>query len=287
MAETKRSVADHSRQSCQAASRKDSQLLPYGDVSNLLEGSNTLQACSVSCYTVDNVKVTRGWTFPDGTVCKQSGSGQETQSFCMEGVCQEFSCEDTATYQLHQDRCREQGKPAVVVETPVADSSSGWTGWKAVSGCSFSCLVPARGLQMMTRRCVARVCEGIDSTIGLCQDRTTTCNKLITPFQFASQTCDNFKISKLSGIGMQLSSTTADPDRACKVACQDRDFSYRFYMVSGEKGWFPYGTDCSRGIGRKDSFCVKVTKRYIFLILNFDGEYTSQSFILHEYSLLI
>ena len=66
MAETKRSVADHSRQSCQAASRKDSQLLPYGDVSNLLEGSNTLQACSVSCYTLDNVKVTRGWTFPDG-----------------------------------------------------------------------------------------------------------------------------------------------------------------------------------------------------------------------------
>ena len=83
-------------------------------------------------------------------------------------------------------------------------------------------------------------------------------SKLITPFQFASQTCDNFKISKLSGIGMQLSSTKADPDRACKVACQDRDFSYRFYMVSGEKGWFPYGTDCSRGLGTKDSFCVKV-----------------------------
>ena len=29
------------------------------------------------------------------------------------------------------------------------------------------------------------------------------------------------------GIGMQLTSTAVDPDRACKVACQDRDFSYR------------------------------------------------------------
>ena len=66
MTERKRSVADHSRQSCQAASRQDSNLLPYGDVSNLLEGSNQVQACSVSCYTLDNVKVTRGWTFPDG-----------------------------------------------------------------------------------------------------------------------------------------------------------------------------------------------------------------------------
>ena len=30
-------------------------------------------------------------------------------------------------------------------------------------------------------------------------------------------------------------------------------------MVSGEKGWFPYGTDCSRGIGRRDAYCIKVS----------------------------
>lgn len=56
---------------------------------------------------------------------------------------------------------------------------------------------------------------------------------------------------------MQLTNTAIDPDRACQVACQDREISYRFYMVSGEKGWFPYGTDCSRGIGSKDAYCVK------------------------------
>ena len=29
-------------------------------------------------------------------------------------------------------------------------------------------------------------------------------------------------------------------------------------MVSGEKGWFPYGTDCSRGIDRREAYCIKV-----------------------------
>ena len=30
----------------------------------------------------------------------------------------------------------------------------------------------------------------------------------------------------------------------------------RFYMVSGEKGWFPYGTDCSGG-AKRSAYCVK------------------------------
>ena len=37
---------------------------------------------------------------------------------------------------------------------------------------------------------------------------------------------------------------------------------FRFYMVSGEKGWFPYGTDCSGGEGDKSSYCVKETMLY-------------------------
>ena len=40
---------------------------------------------------------------------------------------------------------------------------------------------------------------------------------------------------------------------------------FRFYMVSGEKGWFPYGTDCSRGRGRRDAaYCVKVSRAFVF-----------------------
>ena len=31
----------------------------------------------------------------------------------------------------------------------------------------------------------------------------------------------------------------------------------RFYMVTGEKGWLPYGTDCS-GEAKREAYCVKV-----------------------------
>jgi len=64
-------------------------------------------------------------------------------------------------------------------------------------------------------------------------------------------------MERLSGIGMQLESTGKDPDRACVVACQDKAVRHRFYMVSGDRGWFPYGTDCSRGVGKKEAYCVK------------------------------
>ena len=33
--------------------------------------------------------------------------------------------------------------------------------------------------------------------------------------------------------------------------------SLRFYMVTGEKGWLPYGTDCS-GEDKREAYCVKV-----------------------------
>jgi hypothetical protein len=33
---------------------------------------------------------------------------------------------------------------------------------------------------------------------------------------------------KLSGMGMQLTSSQQDPDRACQVACQDHQTLYRF-----------------------------------------------------------
>ena len=151
-----------------------------------------------------------------------------------QGICQEFRCAADATFVLNPDVCRSREREKLSEVTTLGPEaaaevtrSGGWSAWRPVSACSWTCLVPARGLQMMARTCRARVCEGVDSTLGLCDDRTTSCRKLITPFQFASQTCENFGIGKLSGIGMQLTSTPLDPDRACRVACQDRDFSYR------------------------------------------------------------
>ena len=80
----KQSVADHTRNSCEAASRQDTSVLPFGDVSTILEHDNPVQACSVSCFTNNNIKVSRGWTFPDGTVCKVSGRSSSQISFCIQ-----------------------------------------------------------------------------------------------------------------------------------------------------------------------------------------------------------
>lgn len=59
---------------------------------------------------------------------------------------------------------------------------------------------------------------------------------------------------RLSGSGIQLGSVSGDPDRACKIACQDVSIGYRFYVVSSKDGWFPTGTSCGSDIER--AFCV-------------------------------
>lgn len=60
----------------------------------------------------------------------------------------------------------------------------------------------------------------------------------------------------LSGNGMQIAPGPNDPDRGCKVACQDEYLSHRFYLVNGDQGYFPYGTKCSRDSINDNRYCV-------------------------------
>lgn len=53
------------------------------------------------------------------------------------------------------------------------------------------------------------------------------------------------KVRGLSGKGMQISPNVEDPDRSCRVACQDKFIAHRFYLVNGDLGFYPYGTKCS------------------------------------------
>lgn len=53
------------------------------------------------------------------------------------------------------------------------------------------------------------------------------------------------KVRGLSGKGMQISPSVEDPDRGCRVACQDKFIGHRFYLVNSDHGFFPYGTKCS------------------------------------------
>lgn len=45
-------------------------------------------------------------------------------------------------------------------------------------------------------------------------------------------------------------------DRPCRLACQDQTVQHRFYIVNGEVGWFPFGTDCARGDPDRQAFCL-------------------------------
>lgn len=71
---------------------------------------------------------------------------------------------------------------------------------------------------------------------------------------------------------------TDDKDRPCRIGCQDASIAYRFYMVNGEEGWFPGGTDCSRGDQDKKAYCmagkcvvralyIEHTYKYSFVLL--------------------
>lgn len=53
---------------------------------------------------------------------------------------------------------------------------------------------------------------------------------------------------------MQIAPSSMDPDRGCKVACQDEFLRHRFYLVNGEQGYFPFGTKCSRN--NDNRYCV-------------------------------
>lgn len=53
---------------------------------------------------------------------------------------------------------------------------------------------------------------------------------------------------------MQIVSSVSDPDRACKVACQDENLPQRYYIVSGGQGYFPFGTKCTRSNDKR--YCV-------------------------------
>lgn len=60
----------------------------------------------------------------------------------------------------------------------------------------------------------------------------------------------------LSGNGMQIAPSPIDPDRGCKVACQDEYLTHRFYLVNGDQGFFPFGTKCSRDSINNNRYCV-------------------------------
>ncbi|XP_055379928.1 uncharacterized protein LOC129611040 [Condylostylus longicornis] len=121
--------------------------------------------------------------------------------------------------------------------------------WMVKSGCHFSCMDRAKGVQVVQSK------TNHTNNIQLCSPRIKPCDKLQTTTEFAKNICSRYKLKVrgLSGFGMQIAPSEKDPDRSCKVACQDERLRHRFYLVNGEYGLFPFGTKCS---GNGERYCI-------------------------------
>ncbi|KAH8348125.1 hypothetical protein KR084_004483 [Drosophila pseudotakahashii] len=128
-------------------------------------------------------------------------------------------------------------------------SSSSESEWVVHPGCHSNCMTDSKGVQGVTSRLT-----GVES-IQLCSYRIQPCERLQTAAEFAEQTCARYrqKVRGLSGHGAQISASIDEPDRSCRVGCQDEFIKYRYYLVNGRNGHFPPGTRCSP-VGKR--YCV-------------------------------
>lgn len=65
------------------------------------------EACLVWCQKQDGSVKSRGWHFPDGTVCQTRRSRHGRANFCISGRCEEFVCDsfDESPFVQMSDLC--------------------------------------------------------------------------------------------------------------------------------------------------------------------------------------
>ena len=187
-----------------------------------------------------------------------------------------FSCSEKSMFRLDSKQC-ERG---VIFPAPLPPVPPDTAEWKPVTECiSMPCLIPAKGIHIISRTCDEdhinknakttaifeekeyRKCKGVQTHLQICSDDydKDRCSKLVTPSQFASTRCSVYQSNGLysfSGIGVQLKSNLIDPNRPCKVACQDKFAAHRYYIISNKSGWFPNGMACEFTNDEPTSYCV-------------------------------
>ncbi|CAG9564251.1 unnamed protein product [Danaus chrysippus] len=241
-------VGDFADQICRRARDVDPDLIGTG--LQRLDTDDSHSTCAVWCDTRGGGYKSRGWTLPDGTSCSTVAN-----KYCISGVCRKFSClgNTDTEFSLASADCEWEALH-VQTATPHTKSSGTWRRevgrWVATSACHYRCMLRGSGLRLV--RAQQR------TSIQLCTPDTDTadrgCSDHMSPYQFATMVCSKYKerVRRLSGLGMQISPALEEPDRPCRVACQDERVSHRFYLVNGADGWFPLGTSC----GGNNSYCV-------------------------------
>lgn len=254
---------DFANEICLRAKEYDVELLGtgYQKIS-----SDPKDACTVWCHKEKGGTKSRGWSFPDGTTCQINKDKKST--YCIGGYCKEFVCDKSSspdTLYVEQakkceineppiNRLRSPSQPLPLL--PAESSVVGWK-WQPISVCHYSCMVPGVGLKLVEGK-TCKTCEPVMS-IKICRPQKEQCKTgLKSVVDYATSICTKYgqKVQRLSGLGMQLSSVPEDMDRPCRLACQDQTVQHRFYIVNGEVGWFPFGTDCTRGDPDRRAFCL-------------------------------
>ncbi|KAL1512738.1 hypothetical protein ABEB36_002278 [Hypothenemus hampei] len=216
--------------------------------------SDSEEACVVWCQKRNGGTKSRGWAFPDGTACQTRRNKYGRANYCINGRCEDFVCDpfEEAIFTQMTDLCPTERENNEIIWRTGLRGREGAIRWKSASGCHYNCISPGSGIRLVMSKKLGK------SSIQLCQPEQYGCNKVKSPFQHASMICSKYKdrVRRLSGLGMQISPSLEDPDRPCRVACQDENISHRFYLVNGDDGWFPFGTDCSKGSNEKKAFCI-------------------------------
>ncbi|XP_076268234.1 A disintegrin and metalloproteinase with thrombospondin motifs adt-1-like isoform X2 [Rhynchophorus ferrugineus] len=245
-------IKEYAEQICTRAKEVDKNLTGSG-MQKI--SSDPEEACVVWCQKKNGGTKSRSWKFPDGTACQTRRTKYAGRvSYCINGRCEDFVCDpfEEAVFTQMPELCPVDRESNEIIWRTGLRRREGAIRWKSASGCHYNCILPGSGIRLVMNKKQGK------SSIQLCQPDQSGCGKVKTAFQHASIICTKYKdrVRRLSGLGMQISPSLEDPDRPCRVACQDENISHRFYLVNGEDGWFPFGTDCSKGSPDKKAFCI-------------------------------
>ncbi|XP_022119550.2 A disintegrin and metalloproteinase with thrombospondin motifs 16 [Pieris rapae] len=248
-------VREFTDQICSRAREVDPDLIGTG--LQRLDDDDVSSACAVWCDTRGGGYKSRGWTLPDGTACSTF-----SPMFCISGICRKFTCGTGPDTEFSQ-RASDCEWEALQLQTATPHTTSTKTSgtwrravgsqWRATSGCHYRCIAGGTGLRLVQSATTHR------DNIQICQPDVgrplSGCSQRMSPYQYATIVCSKYKerVRRLSGLGMQISPALEDPDRPCRIACQDERVSHRFYLVNGQEGWFPLGTSCGKN---NASYCV-------------------------------
>lgn len=101
-------IADFARQVCERAQKFDMDLTGDGEQ---IEG-NIEESCKIYCKTKTNGTKSRSWTFPDGTTCRSKLYSNDDPSYCIQGRCEKFSCDNSSAnyYRIDAKFCKRLDK---------------------------------------------------------------------------------------------------------------------------------------------------------------------------------